>query len=272
MTKVLIHCVTVLWMELLWKLIIPRFLLGKTTALVYHSAKHNERSGITVGQFWHFASTHFCKYEIFVWMKFCSRYTNSLETTFNSIYDWTLRCSNCLCHACQSLIELTSIFKITVKMSGNHPGQQCFFRLTSPVSHISLFSFKVIQNLQEVIQCAKIWLPTLQRFNQTQCPRCWWWELINIVLFCTLLINFLRHWITGFTGCSLNSIHLLTLFYLLYLQCTDNYFSLFGFAGDNIGWADLLGQTLQNANPVEQYFLNECCKCVYTLFGSISCV
>ncbi|XP_023272343.1 relaxin receptor 2 [Seriola lalandi dorsalis] len=47
--------------------------------------------------------------------------------------------------------------------------------------------------------------------------------------------------------------------------------------GDNIGWADLFGQTLQNANPVDQYFLNECflqeypesCDCIQT---DVSCV
>ncbi|XP_040005445.1 relaxin receptor 2a isoform X2 [Xiphias gladius] len=47
--------------------------------------------------------------------------------------------------------------------------------------------------------------------------------------------------------------------------------------GDNIGWADLFGQTLQNANPVDQYFLNECflqeypdsCECIRT---DVECV
>uniref|UniRef100_A0A8C9Y6V9 Relaxin family peptide receptor 2a n=1 Tax=Sander lucioperca TaxID=283035 RepID=A0A8C9Y6V9_SANLU len=42
--------------------------------------------------------------------------------------------------------------------------------------------------------------------------------------------------------------------------------------GDNIGWADLFGQTLQDANHVDQYFLNECflqeypesCDCIQT--------
>ncbi|KAI3373190.1 hypothetical protein L3Q82_006499 [Scortum barcoo] len=46
---------------------------------------------------------------------------------------------------------------------------------------------------------------------------------------------------------------------------------------DNIGWADLFGQTLQNANPVDQYFLNECllqeypesCDCIQT---DVECV
>ncbi|KAE8287415.1 Relaxin receptor 1 Leucine-rich repeat-containing [Larimichthys crocea] len=30
--------------------------------------------------------------------------------------------------------------------------------------------------------------------------------------------------------------------------------------GDNVGWADLFGETLQNSNTVDQYFLNECCR------------
>ncbi|XP_053298168.1 relaxin receptor 2a isoform X2 [Pleuronectes platessa] len=47
--------------------------------------------------------------------------------------------------------------------------------------------------------------------------------------------------------------------------------------GDNIGWADLFGPTLQNASPVDQYFLNECflqeypesCDCIQT---DVECV
>nr|XP_046266959.1 relaxin receptor 2a isoform X2 [Scatophagus argus] len=47
--------------------------------------------------------------------------------------------------------------------------------------------------------------------------------------------------------------------------------------GDNIGWADLFDQTLQNANPVDRYFLNECllqdyperCDCIQT---DVECV
>ncbi|KAA8586855.1 hypothetical protein FQN60_000691 [Etheostoma spectabile] len=47
--------------------------------------------------------------------------------------------------------------------------------------------------------------------------------------------------------------------------------------GDNIGWADLFGQTLQDANHVDQYFLNECflqeypdsCDCIQT---DVECV
>ncbi|XP_071362454.1 relaxin receptor 2a isoform X3 [Trachinotus anak] len=47
--------------------------------------------------------------------------------------------------------------------------------------------------------------------------------------------------------------------------------------GDNIGWADLFGRTLHNANPVDQYFLNECflqeypetCDCIQT---DVECV
>ncbi|XP_034463551.1 relaxin receptor 2a isoform X3 [Hippoglossus hippoglossus] len=47
--------------------------------------------------------------------------------------------------------------------------------------------------------------------------------------------------------------------------------------GDNIGWADLFGPTLQNASPVDQYFLNECflqeypesCDCIKT---DVECV
>ncbi|XP_041808360.1 relaxin receptor 2a [Chelmon rostratus] len=47
--------------------------------------------------------------------------------------------------------------------------------------------------------------------------------------------------------------------------------------GDNIGWADLFGQTIQNANPVDRYFLNDCllqeypesCGCIQT---DVECV
>ncbi|XP_042355206.1 relaxin receptor 2a [Plectropomus leopardus] len=47
--------------------------------------------------------------------------------------------------------------------------------------------------------------------------------------------------------------------------------------GDNIGWADLFGQTLEGANQVKQYFLNECllqeypesCDCIQT---DVECV
>ncbi|XP_069366256.1 relaxin receptor 2a isoform X2 [Paralichthys olivaceus] len=47
--------------------------------------------------------------------------------------------------------------------------------------------------------------------------------------------------------------------------------------GDNVGWADLFGPTLQNASPVDQYFLNECflqeypesCDCIRT---DVECV
>ncbi|XP_040906960.1 relaxin receptor 2a isoform X3 [Toxotes jaculatrix] len=47
--------------------------------------------------------------------------------------------------------------------------------------------------------------------------------------------------------------------------------------GDNIGWADLFGRTLQNTRPVDQYFLNECflqeypesCDCIKT---DVECV
>ena len=43
---------------------------------------------------------------------------------------------------------------------------------------------------------------------------------------------------------------------------------LFDFAGDNIGWADLFGQALENSNPVDQYLLSECCKsvCVCSMY------
>ena len=34
------------------------------------------------------------------------------------------------------------------------------------------------------------------------------------------------------------------------------------FAGDNVGWADLFGQMLENANPLDHYYQNACCKCV----------
>ena len=62
------------------------------------------------------------------------------------------------------------------------------------------------------------------------------------------------------------------------LWCTPHCGSLFVFAGDNIGWADLFGPTLQNASPVEKYFLNECCKCLYQcvcvkmIIYNLSCV
>ncbi|XP_027131792.1 relaxin receptor 2 isoform X3 [Larimichthys crocea] len=47
--------------------------------------------------------------------------------------------------------------------------------------------------------------------------------------------------------------------------------------GDNVGWADLFGETLQNSNTVDQYFLNECflqeypesCDCIQT---DVACV
>uniref|UniRef100_A0A3Q0T0B0 Relaxin family peptide receptor 2a n=1 Tax=Amphilophus citrinellus TaxID=61819 RepID=A0A3Q0T0B0_AMPCI len=39
--------------------------------------------------------------------------------------------------------------------------------------------------------------------------------------------------------------------------------------GDNIGWADLFGRALQKASPVDQRFLNECCKCVCGLLHII---
>lgn len=35
---------------------------------------------------------------------------------------------------------------------------------------------------------------------------------------------------------------------------------LFFFSGDNIGWADIVGETLENTNPVDQYSGDECCK------------
>lgn len=46
------------------------------------------------------------------------------------------------------------------------------------------------------------------------------------------------------------------------LLCTDNYCPLFGFAGDNIGWADLLfGRPPQDAKASETT-PRECCKCL----------
>ncbi|XP_070839934.1 relaxin receptor 2a isoform X3 [Chaetodon trifascialis] len=47
--------------------------------------------------------------------------------------------------------------------------------------------------------------------------------------------------------------------------------------GDNVGWADLFGQTIQNTHPVDHYFLNECllqeypesCDCIQT---DVECV
>ncbi|XP_030292793.1 relaxin receptor 2a isoform X2 [Sparus aurata] len=47
--------------------------------------------------------------------------------------------------------------------------------------------------------------------------------------------------------------------------------------GDNVGWADLIGQTLENADPLDQYYQNECflqeypesCDCIQT---DVECV
>uniref|UniRef100_A0A3Q3MAZ1 Relaxin family peptide receptor 2a n=1 Tax=Mastacembelus armatus TaxID=205130 RepID=A0A3Q3MAZ1_9TELE len=42
--------------------------------------------------------------------------------------------------------------------------------------------------------------------------------------------------------------------------------------GDNIGWADLFGQKLQNTHPLDQYFLKECCKSLCVQYFCSFCI